>query len=297
MSASVSALLNNPAFVGLYRLAGEGDPVVTTVGALTGESAQSAEAVSGAASSGSVLVILDRIDIGEWRFDALLRRTAATGCQVVAVHSAAAEDANLSLLADRLGLVVLGVSDPWQFSVDLRDLLSNSRAVMADAVLRATHAGQRAGGSVENLLSVLLNTFQRSFFLLDTSGRPMTGADLLSDADRAAAGMLSGRGAPTTVELDSGGVLIACPVMSGAAREPWLAVLLPVRQSVEEASLSVVLDVASLAAGHRLAVARMVDEREARRRSALLGELIDTSADATPGLLSLIHISEPTRPY
>lgn len=97
--------------------------------------------------------------------------------------------------------------------------------------------------------------------------------------------MLSGRGAPTTVELDSGGVLIACPVMSGAAREPWLAVLLPVRQSVEEASLSVVLDVASLAAGHRLAVARMVDEREARRRSALLGELIDTSADATPGLL------------
>jgi hypothetical protein len=285
MSASVSALLNNPAFVGLYRLAGEGDPVVTTVGALTGESAQSAEAVSDAASSGSVLVILDRIDIGEWRFDALLRRTAATGCQVVAVHSAAAEDANLSLLADRLGLVVLGVSDPWQFSVDLRDLLSNSRAVMADAVLRATHAGQRAGGSVENLLSVLLNTFQRSFFLLDTSGRPMTGADLLSDADRAAAGMLSGRGAPTTVELDSGAVLIACPVMSGAAREPWLAVLLPVRQSVEEASLSVVLDVASLAAGHRLAVARMVDEREARRRSALLGELIDTSADATPGLL------------
>lgn len=47
---------------------------------------------------------------------------------------------------------------------------------MADAVLRATHAGQRAGGSVENLLSVLLNTFQRSFFLLDSSGRPMTGA-------------------------------------------------------------------------------------------------------------------------
>ncbi len=176
MSASVSALLNNPAFVGLYRLAGEGDPVVTTVGALTGESAQSAEAVSDAASSGSVLVILDRIDIGEWRFDALLRRTAATGCQVVAVHSTAAEDANLSLLADRLGLVVLGISDPWQFSVDLRDLLSNSRAVMADAVLRATHAGQRAGGSVENLLSVLLNTFQRSFFLLDSSGRPMTGA-------------------------------------------------------------------------------------------------------------------------
>ncbi len=169
---------------------------MTTVGALTGgESAQSAEAVSGAASSGSVLVILDRIDIGgEWRFDALLRRTAATGCQVVAVHSTAAEDANLSLLADRLGLVVLGVSDPWQFSVDLRDLLSNSRAVMADAVLRATHAGQRAGGSVENLLSVLLNTFQRSFFLLDSSGRPMTGADVLSDADRAAAGMLSGRG-------------------------------------------------------------------------------------------------------
>ncbi|GAA3163311.1 hypothetical protein GCM10020255_047540 [Rhodococcus baikonurensis] len=64
MSASVSALLNNPVFVGLYRLAGEGDPVVTTVGALTGESAQSAEAVSGAAGSGSVLVILDRIDVG-----------------------------------------------------------------------------------------------------------------------------------------------------------------------------------------------------------------------------------------
>ena len=154
MSASVSALLNNPAFVGLYRLAGEGDPVVTTVGALTGESAQSAEAVSGAASSGSVLVILDRIDIGEWRFDALLRRTAATGCQVGrCAQRLRREDANLSLLADRLGLVVLGVSDPWQFSVVIFVIFSRIRgAVMADAVLRATHAGQRAGGSVENLL-------------------------------------------------------------------------------------------------------------------------------------------------
>ncbi|MGC0362033.1 purine catabolism regulator [Rhodococcus sp. 27YEA15] len=285
MSASVSALLNNPRFGSVYRLAGSGDPVVTVVGALTAEATKSAAAISAAVGSGSVLVILDRIDTGEWTFDALLRRAVATGCQVVAVAEPAVDDSNLTLLADRLGVVVLAVTDPWRFGVELRDLLSNSRSVMADAVLRATHAGQRAGLTVENLLSVLLNTFQRPFLVLDAAGRPLIGADVFTENDRLVAGSLSDRSAPTTLELDSGGVLIACPVMSGGVREPWLAVVLPVRQSVEEASLAVVLDVASLAVGHRLAVARMIDEREARRRSALLSELVDTTGDATPGLL------------
>ncbi|RII89351.1 PucR family transcriptional regulator, partial [Clavibacter michiganensis] len=88
---------------------------------------------SGGDGAGDVLVVLDRAERTTWRFDARLRRLSDRGVAAVVLDAAVAVDPATSLLAARLGIVVLACDDAWATSIALHDRLGDARAAAGRA--------------------------------------------------------------------------------------------------------------------------------------------------------------------
>jgi len=207
----------------------------------------------------------------DWQIDALLRRCADAGATGVLLPGTEPLTAS-RLLAERLGVPLLGTgAPPLDLLVEARLWLAAPELDRAGLLL-ATH---RALGDrlrpPEEVVAVLRRLLRSPVAVLDDRGAPL-------------AGDVGGRvrldePVPQRAELDDG-VLLAHPVL---LQRPamWLAVEL---RGTEAARADVVPPALAVAAGalqRWLLANRLELERDARSRTALLGDLL--RLDTEPG--------------
>ncbi|SEF25013.1 PucR C-terminal helix-turn-helix domain-containing protein [Amycolatopsis pretoriensis] len=220
---------------------------------------------------GELTVVARPVAGTDWQIDALLRRCADAGATAVLLSGTEPLSAS-RLLADRLAVPLLVTSAaPLDLLVEARLLLTAPELDRAELLL-ATH---RALGDrlrpPEEVVAVLRRLLRSGVAVLDDRGVPL-------------AGEVGGRvrldeAVPQRTELDDG-VLLAHPVL---LQRPalWLAAEL---RGTEAARADVVPPALAVAAGalqRWLLANRLELERDARSRTALLGDLL--RLDTEPG--------------
>lgn len=164
-------------------------------------------------------------------------------------------------------------------------LLGAARALTARSVMAAARATRRSDTSVSELLRALAGELSHPVMLLDAGGHVVLDSRPERIGDSPLITELTERSGPTAVDLPNAGVLVAWPVTTGFGPRLWLAASLAAPLPAEQNAILAALEVATSAVGHRLALVRLADERDARHRIALLGELVDAAADVPADLL------------
>lgn len=236
-------------------------------------------------ADGALLVLLTPVARSDWRIDALLRRAGAAGAAVVVLQGVEPLAHGTRLLARRLRLPVLGAETPHDVATAARDLImadvSNALGRAQTTVRRVT----RAGPQVADVLQTLARALGRDVALVDAGGRPVQGDLTLEQHDvETVEAALREQHTALALPLPSGAVLVAAPIGVGSAIEGWVITSLARGLRADAAAVSLVLETAAPAVGQRLALRRITDERDARLRSSLLGELVHAEAEPTPDL-------------
>ncbi|MGY1707342.1 PucR family transcriptional regulator [Geodermatophilus sp. SYSU D00697] len=276
--ATLAGLLAAPEWSGVRVLAG------APARALSGVTVVPGPEVPEDACPGRLVVVLDGPDRADWRLDVLVRRVRAAGAAALLVPGVEPLRRATQALADRLGLPVVGGPDPLESGLAARSLLSRPEEVRARSVLRTAMACRRAGGTVADLVGEVHRVLRRPVALLDASGHVTAGEGPRTEEDRAAlSAALSTRrnpGEDARVPLPSGAVVLAAPVaVPGGRTTAWAAATLTTPLAAEEAAVAAALGVAAIGVGHRLAVRRLAVERDARARTALLGEVLNAGGE------------------
>ncbi|SDJ37378.1 PucR C-terminal helix-turn-helix domain-containing protein [Nonomuraea maritima] len=215
-----------------------------------------------------LVVVTGPMETADWHVDALLRRVVDAGGAGVLVPSGA-PTATL-LLADRLGLALLGATgDPLELLVAARLLLAAPELDRARLVLAAHRAFDDRTHTPETVVRILRDLIGAPVALLDDRGRPLAG-DLT-----AAAAVRVGEFVPQRADLPDG-VLLAHPaLLPGPARPAyWLAAELTGTAAARADVVPPALAVAAAAVQRWLLAHRLELERDARARTALLGDLL-----------------------
>ncbi len=222
-------------------------------------------------AAGELVVVVWPVAATDWQIDALLRRCADAGATAVLLPGTEPLTAS-RLLADRLAVPLLSTAaPPLDRLVEARLLLAAPELDRADLLL-ATH---RALGDrprpPEEVVALLRRLLRSPVAVLDDRGAPL-------------AGEVTGRvrldeAVPQRTDVD-GGVFLAHPVL---LQRPamWLAAEL---RGTEAARADVVPPALAVAAGalqRWLLANRLELERDARSRTALLGDLL--RLDTEPG--------------
>ncbi|WP_410594850.1 helix-turn-helix domain-containing protein [Amycolatopsis sp. lyj-23] len=226
---------------------------------------------SRAPAAGELVVVVRPIAGTDWQIDALLRRCADSGATGVLLPGTEPLTAS-RLLADRLAVPLLSTgASPLDLLVEARLLLVAPELDRANLLL-ATH---RALGDrlrpPEEVVAVLRRLLRGPVAVLDDQGAPL-------------AGEVTGRvrldePVPQRTEL-AGGVLLAHPVL---LQRPalWLAAELTGPAAASADIVPPALAVAAGALQRWLLANRLELERDARSRTALLGDLL--RLDTEPG--------------
>jgi hypothetical protein len=249
------ALLDHPDWAGVRVLAGEpGQTEVVDVRTVPDVRAEPADAAR------SLLVVAITADRDDWHLDALLRRAAAAGAVAVLLPGTDPLRRASSALAERIGLTVLGAPAPLESGMAATRLLRVPDQVVAELVGRTAVACAGAGGGVDALVAELARVWRRPVWLLDGTGRRVAGPE-------------PGPGEAETVSRAVGGE---------GPQGSRLAVEVPPGIPVETAAVDAALAVAAESMAHRLAEQRLTVERDARLRTSLLVELLQTTGDPAP---------------
>ncbi|MGI5131492.1 PucR family transcriptional regulator [Pseudonocardia sp. CA-107938] len=255
MSVRLTALLGHPDWAGTVVLAGDPDPVtITTVVTVTDLRAEPADA------AGALLVVALVADRDDWHLDALLRRAQAAGAAAVLLPGTEPLRQVSALLAERIGLPVLGTPDPLATGLTTTRLLLLPEQLIADLVRRTAEVCATVAHGVDVLVAELARVWRRPVWLLDGTGRRVAGSE-------------PGPGDTT-------------PLLRAVAADgpggSMLAVAVPPGLAAEAAAVSAAMAVATESMGARLAQERLTVERHARLRTSLLGELVQTTGDPAP---------------
>ena len=219
------------------------------------------------------LVVLVRPAGPDWRVDALLRRCADAGATGVLLPGPEPLTAS-RLLAERLSVPVLTTAaDPLDLLTDARLLLAAPDLDRAQAVLAAHRALGERLLSPEEVGLILRRLLRVPVAVLDERGEPIAGE--LADAAR----VRVSEPVPQRVEL-ADGVLLAHPVVLPRPAV-WLAATLTRREAPRADVVAAALTVAAGAMQRWRLAHRLELERDARARSALLGDLL--RHDTEPG--------------
>jgi purine catabolism regulator len=288
----LQSLLAHPSLQDVVLIARGPNPLISDVIGVTG----SLEEVSGSLTqtqarslSDFLLVMLTPAGRLDWRFDALLRRCAAHGIPAILLATEDTQtkvlDTGSVLLAERLGIAVLLSADPWLASVAVHEVLGSSGAGAARLTLQVARIGLQAGNDLEETLTLLEAALQRGLILMDGAGQVLRSAEEFSNTDTNVLKGLARRSAPCSLPLGSHRTLLAVPVGTGFGPRSWIGATAQADLKTEQTDVLTALEVASVAVGHRLVLRRLVDERDARHRTALLEEIRDAEATVTPALL------------
>lgn len=256
MTVTLAALLTHPDWSGAIVLAG--DPVSVTLAAVLTVSDLRAEPADAA---GALVVVGLSGKRDDWHLDVLLRRIAAAGAVALLLPGVAPLRRASSELAARVGVVVLGAPDPLGTGLAATRLLREPDQVVADLITRTAVACAAATGGVDGLVYQLTRAWRRPVWLLDGTGSRVAGPEPgPGDADLL-----------TRAVGDDG---------PGATR---IAAAVPAGLPAEQAAVTAALAVAAESMANRLALQRLTVERDARLRTSLLAELLQTTGDPTPG--------------
>jgi hypothetical protein len=273
----LSALLSHPDWAGVRGLAALGHARTISSALLVRD-----VAAVPAPHTGCLLAVLYSDDRDDWRLDSMLNRARTARAAALMVEGHAPLRRSTTALAERFGLPVVGAVDVIAAHEAAGRLLARSRLVTADLVLRVLAATRRAGPSVDEAVAAVATAVGRPAGVVDSHGALLSGA-LEVDATALAAAL--GRESPRDpqvreVTLPGGALLVAGPIHS-AATKPWLVVVVPDPVSTERPALQAALGAASPAIEQRLAETRLAIERDARQRTALLGEILQGEVSGT----------------
>ncbi|PRX50415.1 DNA-binding PucR family transcriptional regulator [Prauserella shujinwangii] len=273
MSVPVRRLLALPEWAGTVRVMAGAEGLDRTVALPRPVSDLSPEHTVGA---GELVVATGPMPQGDWRIDALLRRVAdAAGAGVLLPATALLEGTRR--LADRLAVPLLtATSEPLDLLVAARLLLAEPELDRAELVLATHRALGERPRPPEEVVTALATVLRAPVALLDDGGTPVAGELRDPGLVRVAEPV------PQRVALDDG-VLLAHPVPLPSAPRPalWLATELRGAAAERAESVPQALAVAAGAAQRWLLTHRLELERDARARSALLGDLL--RIDGEPG--------------
>lgn len=233
----------------------------------------------------AALVLMDPVDRFDTAFDVLLRR--ASQAHVVAIGFAASPPGpgpGTTALANRLRVALLAVAEPWEASIHLHEQLASSDAPTVHLITRAATAALEAGPDVGETLRSLETALGYTLSLLDASGHTLDGNVALDDASRALLTVSSANGQPVRLPAGDGMQVVAVPVGTGIGARAWLTAAVPRSLPMEAAGITGALQTAGIAVGHRLALARLADERDAQSRTSLLDELRVVGSAMSPEL-------------
>lgn len=289
MTARIRDLLRTPQLRDLTHLvSGARDASVVSVLGETGSVGEISRRLDAASLPGTALVLLDPLPVFDARFDVLLRRAWLAGITVVVLTPSGAPaqhlPAGVDALAARLGVVVLTVTDPWRFSVEMHAAIGDGAVSAAHAALKAASVGLNAGDSLEETMNQLEQSIGYPLELFDAAGRSIRGELTLDDRDRRSLAAVAATNDLAEVELDDCR-LLAIPLGLGLHSRPWLAIVSPSRLIGERTVIAAALRVASVIIAHQLMMERLINERDARYRSSLLEELRSSAPSPPPSVM------------
>jgi hypothetical protein len=227
-----------------------------------------------APGAGTCLVLLDPIAEYGVLFDVFLRRCERMG--VVAVVFAASLDPDRGTLAlsARLGVSLLESTDPWGISVAMHEQLALSDGRSVQLAARVARVASTRGMELPELMAASGRALGLPVCLLDDSGELISGTIGLAEGDRSRFAALAAHGAEeVSVPAGEDSVLVARAVWSGPAPRVWAGAMVPARMRGEQLAVAGALRVLTVAVGHRIALIRLEDERDARRRTSLFEQL------------------------
>lgn len=223
---------------------------------------------------GTCLVLLDPVEEYGVLFDVFLRRCERMGVTTLIFSAAREPDRGTLALSSRLGVSLLESEDPWAVSVALHEQLgvSDARSVqLAEGVARLASA---RGIGLSELIAGCEHALGTSVCLVDDTGELIAGAPGLSDDDRQRfSTQAAGSGEELVVPAGIDSVLVAHAVWVGSSPRVWIGATVPMRIRGEQRAVAGALRVLAVAVGHRLALTRLEDERDARRRTSLFEQL------------------------
>ncbi|TCO55127.1 helix-turn-helix domain-containing protein [Actinocrispum wychmicini] len=226
-------------------------------------------------AAGELAVVTEPVAPTDWRIDTLLRRIADADGAGVLISAPGEPLRSTLLLADRLGVPLLVTTAvPLDLVIAARLLLASPDLDRATLVL-AVHG--RLSGRLrppDVVVSTLRALLRAPVALLDDRGEPLAGE--VSDTT----GLRLERVVPQRVPLDDG-VLLAHPAGRPAL---WLATELRGDAAARADVVPPALAVGSDAVERWLLTNRIDRERDARARSALLGDLLRLDGEPSADL-------------
>ena len=269
MTTLVSALVAHPLLPGLALASGPDTVEVASV-----EGARLDDILDASLTPTGLVVLLDRFDRTGWRFDRALALLSGAGVRALVIDQRTLLTPASTLLSERLGMTLLTTPNPGGALFGLRDLVTGGTVAIASIVTRTVSVIDRADSGLDELFTQVGRVLGRPVVLCDRTGRVLApaGAELAPAAVQALASTDAARLVSVSGRVLDG--LVIAPVPTGSAPPPLVAVLADDASAVEIDQIRAALPVVALAAGHRLAVARLQDERLARGRTTLFADLV-----------------------
>ncbi|PSL00598.1 PucR-like helix-turn-helix protein [Murinocardiopsis flavida] len=221
-------------------------------------------------AAGALIAVLTPVTGADWRIDAALRRLADAGACGLLVSGRAAPLRATAILADRVGIPLLGTDDDIvALAVGLRELLSAPEMDRARLLVRAHEALSRRGTTPKEVAATVAALLGARVWILSGEGATLAGDPVEVEGFRTAPPMVQrhphGRG-----------VALFAPVPAHDAdhADLWMGVLLDQNDAAWEETARGVAAVATMALRCWRADRRVEIERDARLRATVLGELL-----------------------
>lgn len=283
MTATIAELLAVPALRHARLIVGDERARVDRVIGRVGSPRHVTLDVS--AGPSTVLVLMNPVARFDTAFEVLLRQGHHAGVVAVAfaTENGITPRRGTVALALRLGIALVAVPTPWEASVGIHDQLTASEAPAVRLARRVAEAALAAGVEVDDALHAIEEAIGRPLGLADASGHPLGGEARFDEHTRRLLAKSASSNRPVRLAVEPDRWLLAVPVGTGISARAWLTTSVPRNLAAEVDGAAGALQTAGIAIGHRLALARLRDERDARRRMGLLDDL-RASAAPSPAL-------------
>lgn len=223
--------------------------------------------------AGALLVVTADVDRDDWQLDTLIRRVSAADGGGLMIGGDTPLSTASALVAQRLGLTVLGAPDPWAAAVALHTHLALPELATARMLVAASTACRNAPAGVDSVITQVAAALDRVVWLVDSAGHVVAGPPPRWGSDSAISSEF-------TSVMGREAALVHLPVQTDDPRGAYLVI-----ERVGEdrpATLLVALRVVADAVSARLARQRLTAERDARRRMSLLSELLRSGGQLAP---------------
>ncbi|MGI3782631.1 MAG: PucR family transcriptional regulator [Janthinobacterium lividum] len=222
---------------------------------------------------GALLIVAESVDRDDWHLDTLIRRASAADGAALMLGGHLPLATASALLAQRLGLTVLGGLDPLAAAVALHTHLALPELAAARMLSAVSSACRNPTDGVDAVITQVSAALDRQVWLVDSAGHVVVGPP---PRWRSAASVDDEF--PLAVARTD--TLVHLPVQTDDPRGAYLVVDRADRD--QPAALLAVLRLVAETVSARLARQRLSAERDARHRMSLLSELLRSGGQLAP---------------